>query len=368
MGNANRKKIVEERHGNDQNADLVLEHILPGMLDLATATVARARSDCQGIVQDQVYKEYVVYANKNRTSFIRKLAKEAWPQAEKDVKKLVDLYRNSKKAECDKKLKDYERRKKAKCNKNIKNLRDAKYKDVLEETRKIRDRELARDQEWRLKESDAARANMNERLDQYQKDEKARCTQVLANEFEHRNTVMTNHYRALYAKFEKHKKEEEARCDEEILNERKHRQAVMRASLDDEFENERKLRISKMEEEFRRMRAMKFAEMESELAAARSNMVPNVTDDAVTGPGTPVSSSVDGGNTSGEDSSDLESDTSLVNDRAKSPGGRGRTSRGMYFRSPNHVTAQAVPGIKYADSSIVHRSKAISLRFERRAW
>ena len=63
-----------------------MKHMLPSLVDLATAVVERTRSNCSSIVRDQVYHDYEVYANENREVFIQKLMEEAWPHALQRVK------------------------------------------------------------------------------------------------------------------------------------------------------------------------------------------------------------------------------------------------------------------------------------------
>ena len=89
MRDADSKNSIDQRHGGKSNVrdmDLVLKHFLPSMLDAATAVVGRVRSECDSVVQDQVFLEYQLYASKNREDFIQKLAEEAWPRARKRVK------------------------------------------------------------------------------------------------------------------------------------------------------------------------------------------------------------------------------------------------------------------------------------------
>lgn len=84
MGNADSKNSIDRRHAGQSNArdmDLVIKHMLPGLVDLATAMAARVRTDCSSVVEEQKFQEYEIYADGNREDFVRKLAEEAWPRA-----------------------------------------------------------------------------------------------------------------------------------------------------------------------------------------------------------------------------------------------------------------------------------------------
>ena len=84
LDNADSKNSIDQRHGGNsdpRDRELVMKHVLPSLVDLATAVVERTRSDCSSIVRDQAYHEYEAYANENREAFIQKLMEEAWPHA-----------------------------------------------------------------------------------------------------------------------------------------------------------------------------------------------------------------------------------------------------------------------------------------------
>ena len=93
--NADSKNSIDSRHAGQSDArdmDLVMRHMLPGLVDLATAMAQRIRADCSSVVEEQKWEEYEIYANENREDFIRKLAEEAWPRALQDVNEGCSQY------------------------------------------------------------------------------------------------------------------------------------------------------------------------------------------------------------------------------------------------------------------------------------
>ena len=191
---------------------------------------------------------------------------------------------------------------------------------------------------------------------------------------------------AVDEKMKQYRREQEEKCLKDILSEKERLKAIMRANLKRELEEERKQGTMAMDDELSRLESKKRDQLDSDIEELRSKMLLKVADEAasengadgasvneertsppVNGPGAPANPPVqDDGYTSSEHSEDIEGDTTLINDKANSPPARKKTSRGRYSRSHNHLNAPTVRDFKYADLSIIHRPKAISLRFERR--
>ena len=201
----------------------------------------------------------------------------------------------------------------------------------------------------------------------------------------------------LLEKAEKYRNQLKAECEMDIANEKQNRRTIMRAQVDREMRQEKEARYAAMEAELRRARAKAWTQMKFEVEEGRSNMAAKMTgkaasesgadgdseneddrasengadkasengddgasesgadDGSVNAPteasenGDDRASVQDGRNTPTESSDDAKSDTSLINESAKSPVSRSRTSRCMYLRSRNHLTTPAVHDTKHAD-------------------
>ncbi|KAL8797371.1 MAG: hypothetical protein Q9195_000526 [Heterodermia aff. obscurata] len=332
-----RRKYHQRHNGNSdpRDMDLVLNQLLPSMLDVATAMVRRVRSECNSVVQDQVFEEYQAYADENRESFIQKLTEEALPQAKQRVKHECDIEYQKKLAASDKKIEDYEDSEFHRINKEVKERLDYEKGLIDEEIKAYRSWSFSREQELRVEAFDQAYADVDEKVKNY-------------------------------------RKQEEEGIDQNISREKEYRKEIMRSNLDMEIAGEREDRIAEMEEELIRMKATRMVRIESEVAVARDKMLAKVADEAAsekgadeapvnnestpppsTSPGVAATASAqeDGNaptgdnegieNIEGGDSEDIEGDTTLINDTAKSPLGRGKTSRGMCFPSLNRPTTPA---------------------------